>query len=109
MEHTLTRIGRNIRQYRKWKGWTQEQLAELVGIHFSQIGNIERGEYNVNIQTLEKIANALGVSLSELISDGDGKGIDMSDTVIEAVALLLEQSETDQRKAVDILKVLFGT
>ncbi|MFM9277991.1 helix-turn-helix domain-containing protein [Paenibacillus jiagnxiensis] len=109
MGHTLTRIGRKIRQYRKWKGLTQEQLAELVGINFTQIGKIERGEYNVKIQTLEKIANALGVRLSELISHGDYKGIDMSDTVLEAVALLLEQSKTDQRKAVEILKVMFGT
>ncbi|MFB5269856.1 helix-turn-helix domain-containing protein [Paenibacillus enshidis] len=109
MEQTLTRIGRKIRQYRKLKGLTQEQLAELVGTNFSYIGKIERGEYNVKIQTLEKIANALGVSLSALLSHGDYKSIDMSDTVVEAAVLLLEQSESDQRKAVEILKIMFRT
>ncbi|MFM9277993.1 helix-turn-helix domain-containing protein [Paenibacillus jiagnxiensis] len=107
MEQTLKRIGRRIRAFRKLKGLTQEQLAELVGTNFSYIGKIERGEYNVKIQTLEKIANALGVRLSALLSLSEYKGIDMSDMVIEAAALLMEQSETDQRKALEILKIMF--
>lgn len=109
MEQTLTRIGRKIRQYRKLKGLTQEQLAELVGTNFSYIGKIERGEYNVKIHTLEKIANALEVSLSALLSDGDHKGIEMSGAVLEAAVLLQNQSEADQQKAVEILKIMFRT
>ncbi|MGG3839934.1 helix-turn-helix transcriptional regulator [Paenibacillus thiaminolyticus] len=66
MEHSSTSkiIGNNIRQRRKLKGLTQEQLAELVGTNFSYIGKMERGQHNLKVQTLEKIAEALDVSMS---------------------------------------------
>lgn len=104
-ESTLKIIGNNIRQRRKLKGLTQEQLAELVGTNFSYIGKMERGEHNIKIKTLEKVAKALDVSLPVLLSNGAFKDLDVSEIVLEAATLLLEQTESNQRKIVQILKM----
>lgn len=59
-------LGLRIRQLRMSKGLTQEQLADLSGISRQYIGDVERGERNIAIVNIEKIARALGVTLSEL-------------------------------------------
>ena len=59
-------LGRRIRNYRVAKGFSQEKLAELSGCHHTYIGQIERGEKNATIESIEKIASALNVSLSTL-------------------------------------------
>lgn len=62
-------IGQLIRQERKKQGLTMAQLGEKMGISGSLVGRYERGEENPKIKTIERFANALGLSLSELISD----------------------------------------
>lgn len=59
-------LGQRIRNYRTEKHLTQEKLAELSGCHPAYIGQIERGEKNATIESIEKISAALNVSLSKL-------------------------------------------
>lgn len=59
-------IGQRIRSYRTSKGWSQEKLAELSGCHNTYIGQLERGEKNATVESIEKISTALNVSLSTL-------------------------------------------
>ena len=59
-------LGQRIRNYRTNKGLSQEKLAELSGCHPTYIGQIERGEKNATIESIEKIAAALNISLSKL-------------------------------------------
>lgn len=59
-------LGQRIRNYRTAKSLSQEKLAELSGCHPTYIGQIERGEKNATIESIEKIAAALNVSLSKL-------------------------------------------
>lgn len=61
------RVGLNIRKYRKKKGWSQEQLAFEADLHRAYIGQIERGEKNMGLVNLEKIAKALNVKVSKLL------------------------------------------
>lgn len=61
-----TRFGKRVRDLRKQKGWSQEELADKVGLHRTYIGTIERGEQNVSIDNIEKVAKTLGVSLEQL-------------------------------------------
>ncbi|MEO8611645.1 MAG: helix-turn-helix transcriptional regulator [Chloroflexota bacterium] len=56
-----------VRQMRKEKGLSQEDFADVCKLHRTYVGSIERGEKNVTLETASKIAEALGVSLSELI------------------------------------------
>lgn len=62
----LKKIGQRIRDLRKQKGLSQEQLAEKAGFHFSYIGGVERAEKNITIVNLLKIADALDVQIIEL-------------------------------------------
>ena len=61
------KLGKTIRALRLAKGWTQEELAECSNLHPTYIGGIERGERNVGLDNLIKIARALQVSASALL------------------------------------------
>lgn len=59
-------IGERIKKIRLEKGLTQKQLAEKCGLFDSTIRKYESGRQNPKIETVEKIANALGISISQL-------------------------------------------
>lgn len=65
-----TILARNIRQLRAGKAISQEALAELAGLHRTYLGSIERGERNVSIDNIGRLADALGVTVSELLKEG---------------------------------------
>ena len=62
-------FGRAVRRLRRAKGLSQEDLAELAGIHRTYIGDVERGTRNVALVNMSRIARALGVRLSRIILD----------------------------------------
>ena len=61
-------VGLKIRNLREKKGWSQEELAYEAGLHRAYIGHIERGEKNIGIQNLEKIAKTLGTTCAKLLN-----------------------------------------
>ena len=63
----LKKVGLNIRKARKEKGMSQESLALAADLDRSYVGGVERGERNVSIINLKKIADALKVSVSHLL------------------------------------------
>jgi len=63
----LIRFGKRVRQLRKEKEFSQEELASKADLHRTYIGMIERAEKNITLLNIEKIANALEVSIKELI------------------------------------------
>jgi len=71
----LVKFGQRIRQLRQAKNLSQEQLAEKANLHPTFIGKIERAEINPSIVTLEKIAQAFNMPLSQLLSFPDDKQI----------------------------------
>jgi transcriptional regulator with XRE-family HTH domain len=66
MEDIRLRFGKAVRQRRHKLGVSQEAFADLCGLDRSYIGGIERGERNVALVNIEKIARALRIPLSEL-------------------------------------------
>lgn len=60
-------VGFNIRRIREENGLSQEELATLAGLHRAYIGQIERGEKNIGLKNLEKIAKALNVNIQFLL------------------------------------------
>lgn len=60
------KFGAKLAYVRKSKKLSQMKLAEIVNMNFNYIGQIERGEANVTIQTMSNIANALDIELKEL-------------------------------------------
>ena len=63
----LKKVGLNIRNARKEKGMSQESLALTAELDRSYVGGVERGQRNVAVINLKKIAEALNVSVSELL------------------------------------------
>lgn len=57
---------------------SQEELAERAGVHRTYVGMLERGEKNVTIYNIERIAEALGVEPADLLKYG--RGIDLCNT-----------------------------
>ncbi|NGM88499.1 helix-turn-helix transcriptional regulator [Parapusillimonas sp. SGNA-6] len=68
-EGHLCRVGRAIRRIRKSQGISQEELAHLAQIDRSHMGKIERGERNVTLLNLIRIARALSAEASALLKD----------------------------------------
>ena len=62
-------LGETIRTKRLEAGLSQEQLAEKANLARNYIGNIERAEYKVTVETLSQIAKALGVKMRDLVND----------------------------------------
>ena len=67
MKDITARVGLRIRGIREEKGLSQEKLAGLADLHRAYIGQIERGEKNIGLKNLEKIAKALGVKVKDLV------------------------------------------
>ena len=61
-------FGKRIRELRLARGLSQEKLAFKSGMHRTYLGSIERGERNPSLKNIAAIADALGVSLSQLFS-----------------------------------------
>ena len=71
------RFGPVIRQLRDSRGWSQEHLAGLADLNRSYMGEIERSAAMPSLATAEKLAHALGVPLSELISHCERTTLDV--------------------------------
>ncbi len=63
-----TKVGKRIKELRNKLGISQEELAFRSEIHRTYIASLEVGKRNVSIETLEKVVNALEVSLSEFFN-----------------------------------------
>lgn len=67
-------VGTNLRRRRLEQGLSQEAFAELLGWHRTYIGGLERGERNLSLRALERIAGRLGVEPYELLEPGPPSG-----------------------------------
>ncbi len=65
----LKKFGERVRQLRKQKDISQEELAHRADLHRTYIGMIERAEKNITLLNIEKIANALEVRVNEILID----------------------------------------
>jgi transcriptional regulator with XRE-family HTH domain len=67
----LTHLGETVRQRRARLGISQEEFANRCGVHRTYVGKVERGEQNVSMASLERIAKGLGVPAWQLVREAE--------------------------------------
>lgn len=68
LANVMTRFGERLRAIRLEKGLSQEKVADLAGLHRNYVSSVERGERNISIVNIDKLAQALKVPMAELMS-----------------------------------------
>lgn len=63
----LTFLGKKVREEREKRSLSQEEFGKLLGMHRTYVGMVERGEKNITIVNLRRIAIALGINVRDLI------------------------------------------
>ena len=95
-------IGQRIRNYRTQKGLSQEKLAELAGCHPTYTGQLERGEKNATLESVEKIASAMDISLSELFDKLGKSG--SNNIAAKCYDLVASKNEAEQKQLYKMLQ-----
>ena len=96
-------IGERLRIYRTRTGMTQMKLAEKAGIHHTYIGQLERGEKNATLETIEKVARALDLSfetLFEALVDGNTD----NSAAKEIYEIITSQPNKEQQVLLELVK-----
>lgn len=101
-------VGNRIRNLRADQGLSQEELAYRAGVSPSHIGKLERGEKNPSLSSIEKMTNALGITLEDLFKYIQPSTVDTDNTTL---SLLINKLSTlsinDQKLMLDHLDSLF--
>ena len=67
------RLGRAVRRLRKEAGFSQESFADRCKVHRTYMGSVERGETNISLDNIERIAKALGLAAAGLLAEAEGE------------------------------------
>jgi transcriptional regulator with XRE-family HTH domain len=103
------RLGRRVRDLRRSKQLTQEQLAEAVGRSVATISNIERGLLATRLSTLAALAKALEVEMADFFSlskDQPGRGKDGDPMLDQLIALIRSQDDRRKRAIFTIVQTI---
>ncbi|MCS7460830.1 helix-turn-helix domain-containing protein [Paenibacillus doosanensis] len=100
-------VGAKIRDFRLERGFSQERLAFKAGLNTSYIGQLERGEKSPTLDSLEKVATALDVSLEELFRFSNSVEIEADYSIAQKIAFQLHgRSEMEQEAVYNFVKQL---
>ncbi|MDK2901802.1 MAG: hypothetical protein PWR14_706 [Thermosediminibacterales bacterium] len=104
----LTYIGNRIRQLRIKSGLTQEQLGEKANLHYSYIGQVERGDKVPSLKTLKKITKALNTSLDYLLEPEEEYRVKSDRELLkqELVSLLKNRSNKEMEMILNIIRTI---
>lgn len=101
MDKLLLQFGNKVRALRKAQGLSQEKLAEKADLHYTYVGAVERGERNLSLSAIKKIARGLQVNISKLfIFDTFKKTADESGLIKAEIMKLLTSLDTETLRIV---------
>lgn len=100
------KLGRRLREERHKLNMTQETLAEKVDISDAYIGQIERGERHLTLDTLVRLTNQLGVTIDYVLQDS----IEYDDVhfIDQIKQIAYQRSSKEKQMALDMLKMMFS-
>ena len=110
VRHVRRFLGQRLRALRKQKGFSQERLGRRAGLSGKFIGEVERGEKSISIDSLYHIATALETPLRDLIDvRADNAGTVPSEEAEKIFALISGRRRPDEvRRAYEVLRALFA-
>lgn len=68
------RLGKAVRRLRMEAGYSQESFADHAKVHRTYMGTVERGEVNLTLENIEKLARAIGMAPWELLQEAESEG-----------------------------------
>ncbi len=109
MRHVRKFLGQRLRALRRERSWSQEKLGRRSGLSGKFIGEVERGEKSISIDSLYRVSRALAVPLRELTDVNPRRGPESGADVEKVFALLTHHRKPDDiRKAYEVLRAIFG-
>ena len=96
-------VGQRIRNYRTKAGLSQEKLAEMSSCHPTYIGQLERGEKNATIESIEKITTALNLPMSKLFEQLGGQDDGSRNIPLACYEFLSSKTPEEQEQLFKIL------
>lgn len=112
MGNTVKLVGMNIREIRKKKHLTQEELSEKSGLQTSFLAGVERGERNITLETLDKIISGLEVDVKTIFSFDDISPDERfrKKEVLDLISNLLVDKDLEETKLIyNLAKEIFDT
>ncbi|WP_404427176.1 helix-turn-helix domain-containing protein [Ureibacillus chungkukjangi] len=100
-------IGERIRSLRKEKKMSQEELAHLASLSNTYIGQVERGEKNITVESLSNIATALKVPLEDLFRYSETKSVN-NEVLLKIVDKLHDRSLVEQEEVLKVIDIILG-
>ena len=100
----LKHVGKKIREIRKNRGLSQEALGEKAGLSSNYVGQIERGQKQVTLTTLAKIAESLEIDVSQLFEESTSKKVKQE----EELSFLIESAKILSLRDLKIVCTLAG-
>ncbi|WP_019912440.1 helix-turn-helix domain-containing protein [Paenibacillus sp. HW567] len=100
MSNVSTLVGEKIRMIRQQKGFSQESLAFKAGLTPSYVGQVERGQKSATIDTLEKIAVSLDVTLEEIFRSATMNSVEMDYSTLDKIIFQLHGRSQDEQDAI---------
>ena len=73
MTSLRTKLGKAVRRLRREAGYSQESFADKCKVHRTYMGSVERGESNISLDNLERIAKGLNLTASQLLLEAEGE------------------------------------
>jgi transcriptional regulator with XRE-family HTH domain len=99
-------IGIRVREIRKLRGLTQEQLAELLDRSVEAVSLLERGQVSPNFETLERLGERLGISLKDLVDVPGGDNPRQAELIIQLTEIARTLDEDRLRIAIEQIRSL---
>jgi transcriptional regulator with XRE-family HTH domain len=102
-------LGQRLRVLRKQRGWSQEKLGARAGLSGKFIGEVERGEKSISVDSLYRVSLALDIPLRDLTDVRTERGQPPSEAAEKVFALLARRKKPEEiSKAYDVLCAVFG-
>ena len=96
-------VGQRIKRHRISLGLSQEKLAELAGCHPTYVGQLERGEKNATIESIERISSAMSISLSRLFEKLEERQSEDANIPLACYDLISTKNPIEQEQLYNIL------